>query len=247
MQFSPALPWDAGTRGTITLREPVTKSDLIKGKLTFINRAGYIYQPGDNDGYVDYFNYSDDTQGLSLAFSIAIGDDEEKNVLEFNAPLDDNIRFIELSKAVGPLESLQLVDENLDPITLGNEGFLIGICPTEDPDLDVKVAISQDGTNIIKAVMVVDEPLAMSKILSRSVPVSINSLLKLSSSPASGAIANLPVLKAEMYSFDNDATIRVMHAPAELQYDGAVGLSLFDSEGNHVYWGDNVTELFVYL
>lgn len=243
MQFSPALPWAAGTRGTITLRNAVNNSDLANGSLTFISGTGYIYQPEINDGYVDYY-YMRDEQRV-IAFSIRIEDDPVSE-LEVSVPQDDNISEILQSNPVGFVEYIDLMDENLNEVALGQEGFLIAHCRLEtsgEPET-VFAALTQDGITVMKGVSVDTTP-PLVRVMHRSIPVSVTSLLKLSSAQATGAVAQLQKLQAVLYSYDTQACIRALHAPSEDEIEGAAGLMLMDNNAGSIEWGSEVTDLYV--
>ena len=237
-QFSPALPWAAGTRGTITLREPVTKADLLNGALTFIDGNGMLYQPEDNDGYVDY----NDTEG-NYQFSIAIEDEGEVSSLQLIAPQDDNIKRVVIGPAMGHIINVNAVNDNFGELQLNEEGFIVAQCELNNEN--VIVPLTQDGVNLLTAKLINDEEQnAMYQIIDRQTPVVINSLLRLPAKPATGRFVGLPKLKVELFSYNNNAAFKVLHAPCDDLVDGAAGQILYSSFQTPTYWLDSVTKLF---
>ena len=236
-QFSPALPWAAGTRGTITLREPVSKADLLNGVLTFINGNGEFYEPADNDGYVDYVDVEE-----NVLFSIAIGDEEETNTLTFNAPQNDNIQRVIVGPAVGSVENTRTVNSNLQTLAVNEQGFVLAASYIGE-EIQYS-ALTQDGINIITAKRLQDYHEAQAfDLLHREHPVRFNATLKLPAAPAVGEVANLPKLKIELISGEGNACIKILHAPSDDVYDNSYCIILKNSNFEPVYWGDEVTNL----
>ena len=241
-QFSPALPWAAGTRGTITLREPVTKDDLLNGALTFIDRNGMLYQPEDNDGYVDY----NDTEG-NQQFSIAIEDEGEFSSLELIAPQDNNIQRVVVGPAVGFLDGFRIVKDNFETPQEGETGYILG--RSEVDGNEILSLLTQDGVKAITAyVEEINENIITARVLNRQTAVSANATLKLDSAVPTSEMANLPKLKIEPGSDNNDFCVKVIHAPADNSYDGATALYLYkNKDKTPTYWGDSVQELWAEL
>lgn len=239
MQFSPALPWAAGTRGTITLQEPVSKADLLNGALTFINSSGYLFQPEDSDGYVDYIDEND-----SPVISIAFNDDETKNVLNVGIAQDANVKDIILGPTCGSILDVMMMTEDLDYPELGDTGYMVADCLKDGQY--VKCALTQDGINVISGINVlVDNDWHRCKIFSSGIPVPALANIKLSSATPVGQIASLPKLKVQLASFDNSFSVKVLHAPADVVDEGAYMTPLIKTGNAPCYWGDNITELFM--
>lgn len=236
-QFSPELPWAAGTRGTIVLKEPVTKEDLLNGALTFVGVNGQLYQPEDNDGYVDYRD-ENDSQVLSIAFD----DDETKNVLVVGVAQDAEVQRVVVGPAVGQIIGITAVTENAEPLPFGQEGFLVAIC--EKNGVESKAALTQDGRNLIAVKPETDlQDNTLKVLLDRETAVPANSTLKLKTKTATGAVANLPKLQVEIISDNNDAAVLVMHAPCDGTIEPGTGAYLYNINGQLVEWGENVTKI----
>lgn len=236
-QFSPALPWAAGTRGTITLQEPVSKEDLLNGALTFVGVNRYLYQPEGSDGYVDYLD-EDDKQALS----IAIDDDETKNVLVAGVAQDAEVQRVVVGPAVGRIRSWSFRNENMQPLAVGESGFVVLECNKDGNEQ--YCLVSQDGKTALTCKRVADSgEQQWFELLDRETPVTVIRTLKLPSAMPGGALAELPKVLCEIASFNNDAHIKVLHAPA-LQWDeGASAAPLYTSPSSQTSWGDQVTTL----
>lgn len=237
MQFSPALPWAEGTRGTITLREPVSKDDLLNGALTFINGNGDIYQPEEGDGYV---NYLDNEQ--QEAFSIAITDEEELTVISVTTASGFDIAEIIMSTPSGLLLNITAMKSDGTIARAGESGFLVG--QTEGYNGVETVAISQDGINVITVDIVTGPTDYPMRILNRQQPVVLNSLFKFPAAPPEGVIANMPIIKGRLISFNNDASLQCLYAPNEMSNDFGVGAILRNNNGQTVEWGSSQSELY---
>lgn len=236
-QFSPELPWAAGTRGTIVLKEPVTKDDLVNGALTFINGNGQLYQPEDTDGYVDYCDEND-----SQVLSIAIGDDESKIVVVASVAQDADVQRVVVGPAVGSTEGFAFVNENLQELAVGESGFVV-VSSSKEAEGNYSVA-TQDGRNGITCKRVADyNQSPVYELINRETPVTIISTLKLPSATPGGVLANLPKILCELYNDNGSAVLRALHAPAEDQVEGAVKTSLFKQPYQQAYWDDQVTRL----
>ena len=234
-QFSPELPWAAGTRGTIILKEPVSKDDLVNGGLTFINGNGFILQPEDNDGYVDYRNEDDDQ-----VLSVAINDDESKKVLVVGVAQDADVQRVVVGPAVGNIETILAVTEDLEDLPYDEEGFLIVEC--SKGETFIKAALTQDGVNIITALRTKDDTQHQFDILfSDETAKTANSTLKLNAKPPTGEIANLPKLSVEIISENNDAAVLVLHAPCDGFIPSGAGLLLYKMNAHSVEWGEQIT------
>lgn len=239
-QFSPELPWAAGTRGTIILKDPVSKDDLLNGALTFVGVNGQLYQPEDSDGYVDYRDEND-----SQVFSIAFDDDETKNVLRVGVAQDADVQRVVVGPAVGSVEGVTAVNEQLQELTVGESGFLA--TNAYEGDVGSRCLLTQDGHNAIPATRVenIGDNFTV-VVLDRETPVTINSLLKLPTVQPSGQAAGLQMLRCELFSENNDAVIRVLHAPADDSASGATSAQLFNENNQRASWGDSVRKIILH-
>lgn len=238
-QFSPELPWAAGTRGTITLRETVSKADLLNGALTFINGNGQLFQPEDNDGYVDY----NDENG-SPVISIAINDDETKNVLNVSVAQDTDVQRVIVGPAIGSVEASDCYNENLQELAVGESGFVFLVGYKGD---DAQLAlVTQDGRTAVTCKRIEDvNENRWFELINRQTPVTVNSLLKLPSAIPEGDLAALPKVLCEIYSDNNDAVIKGLHAPAEDTVEGAFSIKLFNNPLEQTEWGEQVSTLII--
>lgn len=174
--------------------------------------------------------------------SIAIDDDETKNVLVVGVAQDAEVQRVVVGPAVGEVLGATFRNENLQKLAVGESGFVVieGYIGT---DLHYCLA-TQDGRTALTCKCVAGTgELKMQELFNRETPVPINSLLKLPSATPGGALAELPKVLCEIASFNNDAIIKVLHAPADDQVESAVALFLYTSQGNPASWGDQVTTL----
>lgn len=238
-QFSPALPWAAGTRGTIVLKDPVSKEDLINGALTFINGNGLLFQPEGSDGYVDYHDEND-----SQVISIAIDDDDEtKNVLVVGVAQDADVQRVVVGPAVGRVESIRVLNDQLQAVAVGETGFIVAV--TEKDDVNSYATLTQDNAKCLIAQRIENIGQRSRYIIrDSSKPTALNSLFKAMAAVPTGEIANLPMLKVELFSINNDAIFKVLHAPSEDENEGSVVLATFDENLDPLNWGDIVTTVY---
>lgn len=238
-QFSPALPWAPGTRGTILLQEPVSKDDLINGALTFIKDSGQLYQPEGNDGYVDYLDEND-----SAEISIAIDDEGTTSVLRVSVSVDANVKRVVVGPAVGSVEGLTVEGEGGQPPAVGQQYFVLAILSKDGQTQNA--LITQDGKTAVTAYIEQDAELnRMPRVFNSSTPVISTLQMKLTSATPTGEFAELPMLRAELASNGGDLAIAVIHAPSDFAADEGIVTNLVKDGGNQAFVGDEVTKLYL--
>lgn len=238
-QFSPELPWAAGTRGTILLKDPVSKDDLLNGTLTFINGNGQLFQPEGSDDYVDYRDEND-----SQVLSIAIDDDETKNVLKVGVAQDADVQRVVVGPAVGNVEGITVEGEGGQPPVVGQQYFLLAIVVKNGQEQ--RALITQDGKTAVTAYIEQDaEQNRKARVFNSSSPVLSTLQMKLTSATPTGEFAELPMLRAELASNNNDLGIAVIHAPTDFAAEEGINVYLVNDGGNQVNVGDEVTKLYL--
>lgn len=188
-------------------------------------------------------DYTDENE--SPVLSIAFDDDETKNVLVVGVAQDANVKRVVVGPAVGRIETLRIVDDQLNNPQQGQQGFLVAECTKGD--VSTYAALTQDGRNVLTAIAgEYSDNRRICQLLNRQTPVYVTSLLKLSSAAPAGQITDLPKILIELASYENNAMLKINHAPAEETFDGATATTLFKSSEKAVcYWGDEVTQLYV--
>lgn len=106
--------------------------------------------------------------------------------------------------------------------------------------------LTQDGKTALTCVVEEDSNnILFFKVLDKSVAVPANATLKLSAAEPQGDVAELPVIKVEIGDFNNDAFIKILHAPYDNQFDGSAGLTLLKSmQGGQISWGESITTAY---
>lgn len=210
---------------------------MLNGALTFINGNGQLFQPEGSDGYVDY---SDDND--SQVISIAIDDDETKNVLVVGVAQDADVQRVVVGPAVGYADRIFAIDDNKELLAVGETGYLCAMVVKDDQE--TPVLLTQDGRNAISTKRLADDDTArVFELINREMPIAINSLTKLQNATPTGAAAQLPRVLCEIYNLDNNVVIRALHAPADDTADGGISATLYNQNNEFVYWGDQVTQL----
>lgn len=240
-QFSPELPWAAGTRGTIILKDPVSKDDLLNGALTFVGVNGLLYQPEGSDGYVDYRDENDST-----VLAIAFDDDETKNVLKVGVAQDAEVQRVVVGPAVGVVEVFNFVNENLQDLQVGESGFIV-VVGYKEPDSNYSL-LTQDGQKGVTCKRIADiDDTPVYELFNREAPQTILSTMKLPAATPGGDLANLPKILADIYDDSGNAVLRALHAPADNQAAGAQRLTLADGQTyQFVLMGDQVRQLVIF-
>lgn len=176
--------------------------------------------------------------------SIDIGDEESKTVVVAGVAQDADVQRVVVGPAVGLLDRVFVIDDNGQLPSVGEIGYLSAIVVKDDQE--THVLLTQDGTNAISAKRLADVDTAkFFELVNRETPFAINSLTKLGKVTPVGAAAQLPKLLCELYSLNNDAVVRALHAPAYGRADGAIAATLFNQNQEIIYWGDQVTQLRV--
>lgn len=205
--------------------------------MTFVGVNGQLYQPEDSDGYVDYRDNND-----NQVVSIAIGDDETKNVLVVGVAQDAEVQSVVVGPAAGLVTGITAVTENKEALPFGQEGYLVAMCQKDG--VETLAALTQDGRNLIAVKAETDETqTALNILLDRETAVAANSTLKLKTKTAQGEVANLPKLLVQIVSDNNDAAILVMHAPCDGTIEAGTGAFLYNISGQNVEWGALVTKI----
>lgn len=176
--------------------------------------------------------------------SIAIGDDETKNVLVAGVAQDADVQRVVVGPAIGEVQGIAIRKSNLEDPAAGDTAYILASCVIDE---QVTLAmLTQDGHNALTCVVEEDSnEILFYKVLDKSVAVPANSLLKLSAAEPQGDVAELPVIKVEIGDFNNDAFCRILHAPSDDQYDLAAGFTLLKTmQGGFIEWGELINTAY---
>lgn len=185
-------------------------------------------------------DYKDEND--SPVISIAINDDETKNVFDVSVAQDADVQRVVVGPAVGLVTGIGAVTENNETLPFGQEGYLVADC--EKDGAVIRAALTQDGKNLISVKSELDQSESVLYVLlDRETAVPANSTLKLKTKTATGAVANLPKLNVQIVSDNNDASILVMHAPYDGLIEAGAGAYLYNMSGQLVEWGALVTKI----
>lgn len=188
-------------------------------------------------------DYLDDND--SPVVSIAIDDDETKNVLEVSVAQDADVQRVVVGPAVGNVMDYTILNDSLAEPQLGETGYLLAQCYINGQRS--LCALTQDGQNVIQGTFekIPDNPnVSALRVFQSNIPVPANSTLKFNSGMATGQIATLPKLLVEPTSFNNDFGMLILHAPDDSGVDGFIIMILNDNS-SQVYWGDQVEKLYI--
>lgn len=197
-----------------------------------------VYQPTDNDGYVDYTDTED-----NVLFSIAIGDEEETDSLTVTAPQDDNIQRVIIGPALGRFEGVLVKKADMSDVNEGESGFLLGMF--SDGNTYNYAALTQDGVSVITAkAMENNDGDPVQLLLDRQNAVTVSSLLKLAHSTPEGEVAQLPLVRVEIGEVNNGAGGLVLHAPYHTPNDHGNYFMFCNFDYSQIFWGDSVRQVY---
>lgn len=176
--------------------------------------------------------------------SIAIDDDETKNVLVVGVAQDADVQRVVVGPAIGEVQGIAVKKSNLEDAAVGETAYILASCVIDE---QVTLArLTQDGHNALTCVKEEDgNEIIFFKVLDKAVAVPANATLKLSAAEPQGEVANLPAIKVEIGSFNNDAFGKILHAPYDNQFDGSAGFALIKTmQGGVVEWGELINTAY---
>lgn len=157
---------------------------------------------------------------------------------------DADVQRVVVGPASGTIQDVVTLTDTLNEVQVGETGYLLASCIIDGQAN--YYALTQDGQSVIKGELVaLDENNQGLNVFSSQAAVIANGQVKLNSGQPTGLIANLPKLLVEMSSLNNSYVIKVLHAPADGDENGAYNLELVSANNTTVYWGDQITALFV--
>lgn len=177
--------------------------------------------------------------------SIAIDDDETKNVLVVGVAQDADVQRVVVGPALGRCDGYLLRKADMSEVETDETGFLLAKFYKDG--VYNYAALTQDGRKVITAkAMENNEGDPVILLLESQTSITVNSATKLSSSEPTGAVADLPRVQVEIEDVSGDAGGLILHAPFVGAITSGYHFLFCNFDQSQIFWGDSVNRIFTY-